>query len=74
MENKQSGWLILTEKHPRSRKLLVIWSTFSPTRKEAIENFVSGSGSSWKYWKRNYGYKAVKAESLIMISNEYSHG
>jgi hypothetical protein len=67
-EKTIKGWVIITEAHPRSGNPLVMWGSFKATRSEAIKWFVSDSGNSWRFWKRNYGYKAVKAESTISIN------
>jgi hypothetical protein len=51
------GWVIMTH-----------WSSFSEKRKEAIEIFLAGTTTEWQWWRKKYGFKAVKAESTISIN------
>lgn len=62
---KVKGWVIVNPYHPTSEKEMIIASTFSRTRSEAIKNFIQGSGSDWSFWKRKFNYRCVKAESVL---------
>lgn len=65
MKTETKGWVVVNENHPSGANPYVVTSTFSETRKEAIKNFVTGSGESWKYWYRKYNFKCVKAKSTV---------
>jgi hypothetical protein len=62
------GWVIMTDCHPNSGNPYVHWSSFSEKRKEAIEIFLAGTTTEWQWWRKKYGFKAVKAESTISIN------
>jgi len=68
MKNKESGWVIINTNHPANpRNKMIYHHTFSRTRKEAIANFIEGSGWPWWKWKRKYNFRVVKAESVITV-------
>lgn len=66
VENK--GWVIICVNHPKTGTSYVVNSTFSDTRKSAIEKFVEGSGSKWEYWKDKYNFRAVKATQTVQTT------
>lgn len=60
MKNKNVMWCVLTHKHPNTGNGSICQSTLSRRKKDAIEKFVDGSGSDWRYWKRNYNFTCEK--------------
>jgi len=65
--DSRDGWVIVNYDHPTGLSPYVVIDTFARTRSKSISNFISGSGESWNYWKNNYNFKCVKAESQIKI-------
>lgn len=65
MENKTTGWVVENQNHPTAQSKYIVPSSFRTTRAESIKAFVEGSGNSWRYWKRNYNFRCVKASCVI---------
>lgn len=65
---QQLGWVIMTPKHPNGGKLSVYWFSFRRTRTEAIAEFIKGSGMTWRRWRKQYGFVAVKATADFRVS------
>ena len=65
MEDIETGWVIANTGHPNNGTKFIVPSTFSTTRTKAIANFIEGSGNSWRYWKKEYNFCAVKATHHI---------
>jgi len=62
-----NGWVVVNYNHPSTGNSSICESTFSRTRKEAIEKFTQGSNQQWKYWYRKYNFRCVRAKSVITI-------
>lgn len=65
---QETGWVVMTPKHPVSGKVLVIWRSFRRTRKESIAEFLRDSGMNMRKWRRKFGYIAVKATADFRVS------
>lgn len=62
-----NGWVIYSPNHPATNSTFFHSSTFRPYRKEAIADFINGSGANWKYWYRKYNFRFVKATQSVTI-------
>lgn len=49
-------WVVLTYNHGHTGGKYISWGTQSRKRKDAIANFIEGSGNSWRYWKEKYNF------------------
>jgi len=67
MEHKTNGWVIHNPKHPANEKAMFFPESFRVTRKEAIQDFIKGSGNPWEYWRKKMNFRCVKAESTVKI-------
>jgi hypothetical protein len=67
MENTIQGWVIIASPHPRSEKDVIHHFTFGNKRTDVIQEFTEKSSKSWRWWKRNYNLKCVRAESVIIL-------
>lgn len=67
MKQETSGWVVMTDSHPINKKPAVMWFTFSPLRKDSVNEMCGGYNKVWKEWKRKYGYKLVKAKLTIEV-------
>ena len=65
MKDEAKGWVVVNIGHPTSGVAYVVTSTFAYRRKDAIANFVSGSGETWKYWRKNYNFRAKRATCIV---------
>lgn len=71
MEEKKTvdGWVIMNDNHPANpNNLMIFQDTFSFTRSNAIKKFTDGTGDDWKWWKRKYNFKAVRATMTITLN------
>jgi hypothetical protein len=67
MEDKSKGWVVVNYNHPTTGNQYILPTTFKHTRKEAITEFLKGSGSPWRYWRDKYNFRCVKAISVISV-------
>ena len=61
------GWLVMSPNHPTNNRPRVMHSSFRVLKRDSIAEFIKGSGSDWKFWKKNYGFRCVRATSVIRI-------
>lgn len=66
MKTTKKGWVVVSEKHPESGEIYLAEHTFRLTRSGSIQYFIEGTNKSWRWWKRKYNYKCVKAEITII--------
>lgn len=67
MKKEITGRVVATECHPNSQKPMIVEHSFSYSQKEAIERFMEDSGYTWYYWRKKFGFKAVKAKLTIEV-------
>lgn len=59
----------MTESHPNRKKkdALFIWWSFKRTKSESIKAFLKHTNETMQFFKKNYGYKCVRATQTIEI-------
>lgn len=62
------GWVVINIGHPMTGNKYIVGETFSKTRTKAISKFISGSNSTWLYWKTNYNFRVVRSEQTVTAS------
>lgn len=67
MKEETKGWVIATYNHPATGSELILTSTFSNTKKEAIQQLIKVSAMDWSYWKKYFNFQAVKAIKTIEL-------
>lgn len=67
MTESSKGWVIYNPCHPTRNEEIMFPESFRRTRTECIKEFVKGSGNNWAYWRKEWGYKCVKAKSTVEI-------
>lgn len=69
MKTQVKGWVVMTESHPnnKNKDAFVIWSSFKRTRSESINSFLRHTNQTMQFFKKNYGYKCVRATQTIEI-------
>jgi uncharacterized protein (DUF2237 family) len=67
MKDTTIGWVIINIGHPVTGSSYICNHTFCSKRTESIKSFIKDSGNTWEFWKRNYNFRCVKAESQITI-------
>jgi hypothetical protein len=68
MKDTKFGWVIICENHSVTGRSYIVTSTFRRLRKDAITDFCEGSTKQWNYWRKEYNFRAVKAEQLITLN------
>lgn len=63
----REGWAIVSINHPRTNSSYIVPYSFRERKREAIRDFIEGSGNSWKYWKKHFNFRAVRATETIAI-------
>ena len=70
IKSKGFGWCVVNIGHPVSGTSYIVESTYSYTRSEAIKKFVSGTNSTWKYWRNKFNFRCARVicsfETLTM--------
>lgn len=67
MKITQYGWIVINIGHPRTGNRYIVGETFSATRTKAIKNFICGSGNHWRYWRKKYNFRVVRANQTISV-------
>jgi hypothetical protein len=65
MKTTSSGWVVVNRKHPKVGKEIIVESSFSRTRSEAIKKFIEGTNATWETWVDKYNYEVVEANQTI---------
>ncbi len=66
MKLKNEGWVVVNIGHPRTGSKYIVPGTFERTRSGYIKSFVAGSGDAWKFWKKKYNFRVVKAKQCVI--------
>ena len=61
----ENGWVIINIGHPTTGKSYIVSNSFQYLRREAIRQFCAGTNSPWKYWRKEYNFRCVKAIQTI---------
>ena len=66
MKLENEGWVVVNIGHPRTGGKYIVSGTFERTRSGSIKLFVAGSGNDWKYWKKKFNFRVVKAKQCVI--------
>ncbi len=67
MQITQNGWVVINIGHPRTGNSYIVGETFSATRTGAVKHFVSGSGNTWRYWRKKYNFRVVRSKQTVFV-------
>lgn len=62
-----NGYVIVNNNHPAGVKPFISSNSFRFTKRQCINDFVRGSGSTWKNWYNNYNFRCVRSVQSIEI-------
>ena len=68
-EQTIDGWVVMTPKHPETKKPMVSWPSFRTKRTDCIKAFIDDGLFQWEDWKKAYGFRCVRASSTIRLSD-----
>lgn len=71
METKFNGWVIINVGHPNNGEKSIFENCFAVTKRECIQNFIDGTGNSWRFWKDSYNFRCARCTINVNVGDEY---